>query len=231
MARPNKIEQLEVQHVVARCLSEGTTSVRKIAAACTTFIKNKGIKDEVSPAAVHRYLEQSKYSKAAPTHTDKKKESVTRVSGRIERIVNYDLDIIELQYRTTNALLERFEFVTQLPEMMDSRLSELEERLKGEADPEYLSRWKIAFVEDLRRNIQNVATLNRELRENSKFMADMRSKAFEFELIQEYLYLFMDVFRKANAEAYEVATAQIAANPRMQRIVEQQQQLRGGDTE
>lgn len=206
-------------------------SVRKIAAACTKAIKDNGIKDEISPAAVHRYLEASKYQKPAPA--EKKKAAVTNVPGRVERIVNFDIDIIELQYRTTNALLERFEFVTKLPQMFESRMEQVIDQLKTETetDPEYLHRWKIAFVEDLRRNIQNITSLNRELRENSKFMADLRSKAFEFDLIQEYLYLFMEVFRKADMEAYELATAQIAANPRMQRIVEQQQQLRGGDVE
>lgn len=232
MARPNKIEQYKLQNVVARCLSSGITSVRKIAFECTNEVKKKGIKDEISHTAVARFLEASKYEKpAAPV--EKKKAAVTQVSGRVERIINFDIDIIELQYKTTNILLERFNFITELPDMFERRMDQLIESMKPDSgsDQDYWTRWKMSFADDLRRNVQTITSLNRELRENSKFMADMRSKAFEFDLIQEYLYLFMEVFRKANLEAYEAASAQIAANPRMQRIVEQQQQLRGGDVE
>lgn len=235
MARPNKIEQYRLQNIVARCLSSGITSVRKIAFECTNELKKKGIKDEISHTAVARYIESSKYEKqpANPSAAvERKKAAVTQVSGRVERIINFDIDIIELQYKTTNILLERFNFIVELPDMFERRMDQLIESMKQDGtDSDYWGRWKVAFADDLRRNVQNITSLNRELRENSKFMADMRSKAFEFDLIQEYLYLFMEVFRKADLEAYEVASAQIAANPRMQRIVEQQQQLRGGDME
>lgn len=231
MARPNKIEQLELQHIVARCLSQGIVASRQIAAECTKEMRNRGEKGEdVSHNAVFRYMESSKFdTPRASVPIEKKKAAVVQVSGRVERIVNYDLDIIELQYKTTAALYERFIFVDGLPDMVDSRLTALVERVldvEG-ADPDYLSRWKISFVEEMRRNITAITTLNRELRQNSQFMSELREKAFEFKLIQEYLQLFMDVFKKASPEAFEIAEEQIAANPRLQRIVEQQQELRG----
>lgn len=215
MARQSKIEKFGLEKLVAEMLAAGKSS-RQIAEACS-----KKAKESISHVAVNDYIKT--------IDQVKKKDIIVKEPSRVERITNFDLDIIELQYRTTSVLLERFEFINKLPDMFEQRFAALQDKTDKDAD--YLETWKQGFVIELRRNIQNVTSLNRELRENSKFMADMRSKAFEFDLIQEYLYLFMEVFRKADLEAYETASAQIAANPRMQRIVEQQQQLRGGDTE
>jgi len=215
MARQSKIEKFGLEKLVAEMLAAGKSS-RQIAEACS-----KRAKESISHVAVNDYIKT--------IDQVKKREVVVKEPSQVERITNFDLDIIELQYRTTSVLLERFEFINKLPDMFEQRFAAILE--KDGKDAEYLEQWKQGFVVELRRNIQNITSLNRELRENSKFMADLRSKAFEFDLIQEYLYLFMEVFRKANLEAFEVASAQIAANPRMQRIVEQQQQMRGGDVE
>jgi hypothetical protein len=215
MGRQSKIEKFGLENLIAEALAAGKSS-RQIAELCS-----KKAKQAISHVAVNEYIKT--------IDLVKKKDIIVKEPSRVERITNFDLDIIELQYRTTSVLLERFEFINKLPDMFEQRFAALKE--KPDKDTDYLEAWKQGFVIELRRNIQNITSLNRELRENSKFMADMRSKAFEFDLIQEYLYLFMEVFRKANLEAYENASAQIAANPRMQRIVEQQQQLRGGDSE
>lgn len=223
MARPNKVEQHKLQKLIATALSQGK-STRQIAADCS-----RAAGESISHVAIARYIET--------IDKGKKKLEVVKDASRVANIVNFDIDIIQMQYRTTTALLERFEFVDNLPRMFEERMNEMAGGLKEDADPDYLHRWKIGFVDELRRNIQSIALLNRELRENSKFMAELREKAFEFNLIQEYLYLFMEVFRKSEvaqygkSEAFELANQQIAANPRMQRIVEQQQQLRGGDLE
>lgn len=233
MARPNKIEQLELQHIVARCISQGITSSRKIAAECTNAMRDRGIKEEISHTAVARYLEAGKYDRLRPAPAEQKKAAVVQVSGRVEKIVNYDLDIIDLQYKTTNALYERFIYIDGLPDMVDGRLATLIEKVLDTegADPDYLSRWKISFVEEMRRNITAITALNRELRENAKFMAELREKAFEFNLITEYLEGFLEEFRKVNQEAFEVASERMSLNPRLQRIIEQIQRMGGGERE
>lgn len=214
MARPNKIEALNLQKVVAGCLAR-EMSVRQIAAECSRVAK-----EEISAMAISRYIER----------LDTKKEEVKKQPEKIQDIVKFDVDIIKLQYRTTSALVERFQMLDSLPAMFEERMGELERNMKsGSADKEYLKGWKDAFMSELKRNVQLITMVNRELRENSKFMVEMREKAYEFSLYEEYLYLFMDIFRKVSPEAYEVAEQQIAANPRMIRIVEQQKELRGYD--
>jgi len=133
MARPNKIEQLELQHIVARCLSQGITASRQIAVECSKEMASRGIKEELSHSAVARYLEANKYEKESRSvPAVKKKEAVVQVSGRVERIVNYDLDIIDLQYKTTSALYDRFVYVDGLPDMVESRLAALVETALNE---------------------------------------------------------------------------------------------------
>jgi hypothetical protein len=232
MAKPLKIEQLKLQAVVAAGLAAGKNP-QQIADDCT-----RKAKEPISNMAVRRYLELAGAEQATPVQKQtavsrRTREKASSNAAELARISAREIDLIELQYRTTEALVKKFEWVLDLPELFDSRMNELADKLKT-SDPgldlEGLARWQIGFREDMRRNIVNVTSLNRELRENSKFIMVIREKAYEYTLYEEYLYLFMDVFRKAAPDAYEIATNQVAANPRMQRIVEQQNQLRGGET-
>jgi hypothetical protein len=98
--------------------------------------------------------------------------------------------------------------VLELPELLETRLGQLASDLRGKGkviDTELHDRWSAGFVEDLRRNVTTVSMLNRELREKSKFIATLREKDFEFNLVQEYLLGFMEIFRRINPEAYEEA--------------------------
>lgn len=182
-------------------------------------LKKRKVKDTISHMAIVRYLESLNTQPSKPTR------SVAEVkSERMVRIIERDIDLIELQYRTTTVLLDRFEYVTMLPEMFERRMSQIIDSLKkeSEADAEFLHRWKISFADELRRNVQSITSLNRELRENSKFMSDLREKAFEFKLWKEFTDLFIDAFRQRAPDACDLVLQDIAMNPRMQRIIEMQ---------
>ncbi|MGK9250845.1 hypothetical protein [Paenibacillus humicus] len=232
MAKPLKIEQLGLQHIVAAGLRNGKNP-QQIAADCS-----KEAKEPVSNMAVRRYLEALESAEippatlgAEPVSTiippEKKRQIVRQSAERMTRLVERDIDLIDLQFRTTQVLADRFEWLANLPDMFERRMIILRDELREGGDVTALDSWGIGFTLELRRNIGNMTALNRELRENARFMASLREKAFEFSLIQEYLSVFMDIFRAENPEAYEIAEQKIAANPRLQRIVEQQQQMRG----
>ncbi|QHT60660.1 hypothetical protein GXP70_12395 [Paenibacillus lycopersici] len=229
MAKPLKIEQLGLQSIVAACMREGMNP-QQIAEACTLEAKKP-----ISNMAVRRYLEYTEgiipgipASDQAPP--EKVALAVKADRERVQRLVDRDIDLIELQYKTTSTLAARFDWIAELPDLFEARMRRLSDSLREDGiDTAKLDHWGIGFTLELRRNIGNMAALNREIRANSQFMASLREKAFEFSLIQEYLALFMDIFRRVNMEAYEIAEAEIASNPRMQRIVEQQQSMRGMD--
>ncbi|SEA53546.1 hypothetical protein SAMN05421743_105208 [Thalassobacillus cyri] len=221
MPRQNKIEKHGCQEIVAAGLKEGK-SVRAIAEECSEWAGEK-----ISHTAVARYVETLKNKEQ-----QQRKEVIQQDRRRVLKTVNQELDIIQLQYKTTEKLLERFELLDDLPEFVEDRLDELvnqvvEKLMAGEKITSQLEKFQAAMTRELNRKVIEITSLNRELRENSKFLADLRERAFEFSLVQEYLSLFMDLFKDADEEAYQVAIQKVAANPRMQKLVDQQMHIRG----
>ena len=225
MARQSKIEKYGCEEIVATGLkTDPPKSTRQIAEECS---KHAGV--NISHTAVARYIESTKDQEQR-----QKKEVIKEDKRRVMKVVNQEFDIIQLQYKTTERMLARFELVDDLPEYFNQQMDELKETLlaavhEGEGiDYDYLDDWKASFNKELKRKVYEITTLNKELRENTKFLVDLREKAFEFSLIQEYLSILMDKFRDVSEEGYEVAIQHLAANPRMQKIVDQHMQLRGG---
>ncbi|WP_046180377.1 hypothetical protein [Domibacillus tundrae] len=224
MAKQTKIEKFGCQEIVqAGIRSAPPKSIRQIAEECSEWAGEK-----ISHTAVSRYIDMLK------EHERQGKRVVaTEDKRRILKQVNQEFDIIQMQYQTTERLFKRFELLDDLPEYFKDRMDELIDKIatvhedEGVVPLEYLEGWQETFEKEMKRKVLEIATLNRELRENSKFLAEMRGKAFEFSLIQEYLSIFMDIFKEASPDAYLVAIQKIAANPRMQKIVEQQELIRG----
>src|SRR5690606_13438078 len=123
--------------------------------------------EKISNMSVVRFLDMT----GALITPEEKTEVLRSDPERVEEFVARDLDIINLQYKNTIALMKKFDLILDLPELFDRRISEFIDTLKAGdgADPEYLARWKIVLYEDLRRNISNITLLNREMRENSRF--------------------------------------------------------------
>lgn len=211
MGRISKIEKFNLQKVVADAVIQGK-SARQIAEICT-----KKAKQSISHVAISEYIRTM--------NPEVRKEELVREPTRIARVVNFDLDIIELLYKTTSSLVIRFDWIAELPNIFERRMTQIIEDLKDEGkeiDEEALSKWCSNLVGDLKRNVSNVAMLNRELRENMKFMTDLREKAFELKLMKEFTDLFVESFREEAPEACDKALQKISMNPRMQRIVELQ---------
>jgi predicted RNase H-like nuclease (RuvC/YqgF family) len=221
MARQSKIEKFGCKEIVAAGLrTDPPKTLREIAEECSEWAGEK-----ISHTAVARYIESLEQQEQK-----QKKEVIKQDQRRVVKHVNQEFDIIHLQYQTTEKLLKRFEMVDNLPEYFKEQMEELVVRLMTRGEDfkyvSYLERWQTNVEVELRRKVYEITSLNRELRENSKFLAELREKAFEFSLIQEYLSIFMDIFKEASPEGYEVAIQKVAANPRMQKIVDQQMQLR-----
>ncbi|KIL42053.1 hypothetical protein SD70_02385 [Gordoniibacillus kamchatkensis] len=220
MPRPNKVEQLGLQEIVINGYKADLPD-REIARQCSEWAG-----EPVSYNAVRRWYESYKEGQT-------KKAIITEDKRRLLKAVNQELDIINLQLRTTSALLEKFQMLDTLPDMVNERMDKLIENLSERGEDfnyiEYLQDWQQSFEKELHRKVYEITALNRELRENSKFLADLRAKAFEFSLIQEYLALFMELFREEDRSgAFDRAVQRIAANPRMQQIVDQQRIMMGG---
>lgn len=221
MGRKSKIDEHELEPYIDELLWEKPDMPHtEIARLCSDKAQT-----EISNMAITRFLA------GRHQHEQREKKAViVQDRRRLLKTVNQELDIIQLQYDMTSKLAARFDMVDDLPEYFKEQMDELTEKLSAHEEfdhASYLESWQAQVEKEMRRKIFELTSLNRELRENSKFLAELREKAFEFSLVQEYLFLFMEEFRKESAEAYEAAVQRIAANPRMQRIVEQQMQMRG----
>jgi hypothetical protein len=118
-----------------------------------------------------------------------------------------------------------------MDELMDKLVSELDYDFNY---VKYLESWQIRFEDGLRRKVGEIAVLNREVRENMKFLVTLREKAFQFELVSEFINLFMEIFKEESKDgAYDrsVIRIRIASNPRMKQLADQLKLSTGGDGE
>ena len=221
MAKPSKIEALKLQAEVARLVAEG-----KSARAMAPILSKKA-KTQISHMAVDRYLKSLEaYREETGSDPEDKEAVMRRRPALVEQAVERDLDVINLQYKLTSVLVDRFDSIVGAPDMFERRMDALVDHMKANGmDLDHLQNWRVAFLDDMRRNVIQITALNRELRENSKFLVDLREKAFTFNLVKEFMDNFMEIFQRKSPEAFDLAMAEVAANPRLQRIVEQQ--LRG----
>lgn len=217
MARISLIEKHRLQDVISVAVADGK-SLREIARICSKKAKTK-----ISHVAVDRYL---KSLSEAREEADSNESPTARRENVVNQVMERDLDIINLQYKMTKALVDRFDSIVGTPDMFERRMDALVAHLKANGeDPEHLQQWRTAFLDDMRRNVGHITSLNRELRENSKFLVDLREKAFTLNLTKEFIDQFTEIFQRASPEAFDRAMLEISANPRLMRLVELQ--LRG----
>lgn len=208
---PSKIEKHGCQEIVAaglRC--NPPKSYRAIATECSNWAGTK-----ISHTAVQRYIEALK---------QKKKEVVVHDDRALVNVVHQDFDVIQTNLKLANLLLARLEYIDNLPDYIEEQMQELEHRLidGGGGMPEYMERWASGLHQELRRKVYELTALSKETREHMKLMVDLKERVFQFELMGEYLSLFMSIFQKYSPEAYDQAMQEVSGHPRMAQIVEQQ---------
>lgn len=208
MAKQPKIEKYGCQDIVANGLRRGR-SLREIAVECSDWA---GV--SISHTAVKSYID---------TLNEQKKEVVVKDERALVNVVHQDFDIIQTTLKMAGRVMERFDYIDNLPEYIEERMQELEHQLRDAGDnPEYLEEWHSEVSKEMKRKVYEIATLSKETREYLKLMADLRERVYQFDLMGEYLSLFMAIYQRHSPDAYEKAMQEVAANPRMAHIVEQQ---------
>jgi hypothetical protein len=208
MAPQSKIEKFECEPIVANGIRSGK-SIRVIAKECSEWAG-----EPISHTAVARYIELL---------NEQKKEVVVSNERALVNVVHQDFDIIQTNLHLANRLLERFNFIDNLPEYFEENIHELVHQLRDSGEnPEYLEQWASVVHQELRRKVYEITAISKETREHMKLMVDLKERVYQFELMGEYLNLFMTIFQKYNADAFEKAMQEVSGNPRMRQIVEQQ---------
>jgi hypothetical protein len=186
----------------------------------------------ISHTAVAKYIKEKGSAEQAA-----KKEVILADQRRILKSVNQDFDIIQTNLDITKRLMDRFELVDDLPKLFKDQMDEMMDTFIGGYDPEmnvvtYLENWQAKFEDGLRRKVGEIAVLSREIREYMKQMVSLREKAFQFELVSEFINLFMEIFKdESKDQAYDRSVIRIASNPRMKQLADQLKLFTSGDGE
>lgn len=222
MAKPSKIETLGCQEIVWAGVRNGKT-VRAIAEECSEWAN-----EQVSHTAVAKYVKEKGTAEQA-----KKKDAIVADRRRVIKTVHQEIDIIQTNLDATKRLIERFELVDDLPKLFRKEMDELIDKLMNDGEEfnyvSFIESWQNSFEVELRRKVVEIVSLNREVRENMKFLVSLREKAFQFELVQEYINIFMEIFQEESTDgAYDRSIIRISANPRMKQLIDQQKLYTGG---
>ncbi|MBU5314305.1 hypothetical protein KQI38_19975 [Tissierella carlieri] len=77
------------------------------------------------------------------------------------------------------------------------------------------------------RNIKDYTMLTREVRENNKFLSELKEKIYDFQLVQGFISIFISEFEKYDSAITEKALKEISNNLRIKWLAEEQRRIRG----
>lgn len=208
MARPSKIEKHGLQDKVIE-LRNNDKTYNEIA-----DIVMKEDKVKLSDMAVKRFLDK---------HEEKVDEIAVEVikedKRRVMKSVNHSYDIIQSQLEMSNQVLEKLNAIQDIDGLInkvtESAMFLMEHGME-------ISSFEFAeqIANQISDNILDFTRLTKEVRENNKFLAELQTKIYDFSLLQEFVALFIDKFKREDPELTLKILKEIRENPRMRMLLE-----------
>lgn len=219
MARPNKIEQYDCVEIVRAGLNQGK-STRQLAEECS---EKAGV--SISHVAVARYIEtlekRDKRQAVAVTMEDRR---------RVIRNIKQQYDIIQSQLDVSHRMYEQLQTLDDFPSRLDDMHKKLEATIAAtgrDINFKVISSYYDSIKSELANYLQELALINREVRENNKFLTQLQEKIYDFGLVQEFIEIFMSEFEREDSAAAARVLQKITANPRMAELVREQRRRKG----
>lgn len=208
MARPSKIEKHGLQDKVIALRNEGESYN-----AIARIVKQED-NVKISDMAVKRFMD--KYEEKVD---EKAVEVIKEDKRRVAKSVNYTYDIIQSQLNISCKVLNKLELIEDIDHLIDKVTENTMMLLdKGmEVDPDGFAAYMSRRISD---NIKDFTTLTKEVRENNRFLAELQSKIYDFSLLQEFIILFIDKFKREDPDTTLKVLREIKADNRMRRIIE-----------
>ncbi|WP_352404520.1 hypothetical protein [Sporanaerobacter acetigenes] len=216
MARLTKIEKHELQDKVIKLRNNGKT-YNEIAS-----IVKKEDRIKISDMAVKRFLD-----KHGELVDEKAVEVIKEDKRRVVKSINQTYDIIQTQLDVSNRVLNKLdgiETISEIVERVSQTAISLMRDMGVRITPEEFA---YNIEKSISNNIKDYTMLTREVRENNKFLADLKSKIYDFQLIQEFISIFVSEFDKYDPATTQKVLREISNNPRMRWIAEEQRRVRG----
>lgn len=147
---------------------------------------------------------------------------------RVMKTVNHTYDIIESQLDISNRVLKKLDdiedisgTVTEVTETAIYLMKQIGVRIDS-------NEFAFNIEKAVSRNIKDYTMLTREVRENNKFLSELKEKIYDFQLVQEFINIFISEFEKHDPAVTGKVLKEISNNPRMKWIAEEQRRIRGG---
>lgn len=208
MARPSKIEK----HGLADKVIELRNNDKTYNEIADIVMKEDNVK--ISDMAVKRFLDK---------HEEKVDEKAVEVikedKRRITKSVNYTYDIIQSQLNISCKVLNKLEKIEDIDCLID-KITESAKTLMDYGVEISSLDFANQVAEQISDNILDFTRLTKEVRENNKFLADLQSKIYDFSLLQEFVSLFINKFKKEDPELTLKILKEIRKDSRMRMLIE-----------
>ncbi|GMG96243.1 hypothetical protein [Tepidimicrobium xylanilyticum] len=208
MARPTKIEKYGLQEKVITLRNRGKT-YNEIA-----NIVKKEDKVTLSDMAVKRFLD--KYEEKVD---EMAVEVIKEDKRRVMKSVNYSYDIIQSQLEISNQVLEKLNSIQDIGGLI-KKVEESAIRLKENGVQISSLDFATQVALQISDNILDFTRLTKEVRENNRFLAELQTKIYDFSLLQEFVSLFIEEFKKENPELTLKILKEIKNDSRMRMLLE-----------
>jgi len=208
MARPSKIEKHGLQDKVIKLRNNGKT-YNEIAS-----IVKKEDKIKISDMAVKRFLD-----KHGELVDEKAVEVIKEDKRRVAKSLNYTYNVIQSQLDVSCKVLNKLELIEDTDHLID-KITESATALMKHGMKVSPPAFAEQIAQQISDNILDFTRLTKEVRENNKFLADLQSKIYDFSLLQEFVILFIDKFKREDPDTTLKVLKEIKADSRMRRIIE-----------
>ncbi|WP_333637794.1 hypothetical protein [Tissierella praeacuta] len=217
MARPSKIEQYGLEDKILKLRNNDKTFNEIV-----DIVKEED-NVNLSAMAVKRWLDK---------HEDKIDEKAVEViredKRRVAKSINQTYDIIQTQLDISNRVLNKLDGIDDIESIIIKAAKDAFDYTEFIGHGITLGQFADSIGKRISDNIKDYTMLTREVRENNKFLAELKSKIYDFQLIQEFISIFVSEFEKYDPVTTDKVLKEISNNPRMRWIAEEQRRIRGG---
>lgn len=217
MARPSKIEQHGLEDKILRLRNNDKTFNEIV-----DIVKEEN-NVKLSAMAVKRWIDK---------HEDKVDEKAVEViredKRRVAKSINQTYDIIQTQLDVSQRVLNKLDGIESISEVVEE-VSQTAVKLMRDMGVRITpEEFAYNIEKSISRNIKDYTMLTREVRENNKFLSELKEKIYDFQLVQEFINIFIAEFEKHDPAVTGKVLKEISNNPRMRWIAEEQRRIRGG---
>lgn len=216
MARPTKIEK----HGLVDKVIELRNNDKTYNDIVSIVMKEDNVK--ISEMAVKRFLD-----KHEEKIDEKAVEIIKEDKRRVMKTVNHTYDIIETQLDISQRVLSKLDGIDDISTIIEAASENTVKMMQEMGIGITPSKFAEYVGKKISDNIKDYTMLTREVRENNKFLSDLKSKIYDFQIVQEFINLFIQEFEKYDTETTLKVLEEIAANGRLKWLADEQLRIRG----